>query len=50
MGKFLLNFKTNKETGILYTILVTLRQQVLWEGASAYGMCSRHGSDNWDVK
>jgi len=38
MGKFLLNFKTNKTTGIFCTILVTLRQQVLWEGASAFAI------------
>ena len=50
MGKFVLKFKANKATGIFYTILVKLRQQVLWEGPSACAMRSRHGSENWEVK
>jgi hypothetical protein len=35
MGKFLPMFKEKKTTGILYTILLTIRQQLFWEVASA---------------
>jgi len=50
MVPFLPTVKANKVIGLSYTILVTLRQQVFWEGASAYAICSLHGSENWDVK
>jgi len=35
MVKFLPMFKENKSTDFLYGILVTLRQQLFWEVASA---------------
>jgi hypothetical protein len=50
MVTFLPMFKENKATGLYYEILVTLRQQLFWEVASAETTGSRHVSENLDVK
>ena len=50
MVTFLPMFKENKTTGLYYEILVTLRQQLFWEVASAERNGSRHDSEILDVK
>jgi len=50
MGKFLPMFKENKSTGFFYRILVTLRQQLFWEVASAIRNVFTSFFQNWDVK